>query len=55
MNGTINRVFYTLKPLIPRSVQIALRRQIAHYKRRKYAHVWPIDPAAAAPPAGWTG
>ena len=55
MNGITNRTFYFVKPLIPRPVQIALRRRIAHYKRRKYAHVWPIDPNAAAPPPGWAG
>lgn len=55
MNGIINRIFYTIKPLIPRSVQIALRRQIAKYKRKKYAHIWPIDPRAGEAPPGWPG
>ena len=55
MNRAITRVFYTLKPLIPRSVQIALRRQIAKYKRKKYANVWPIDPNAGEMPPGWPG
>jgi hypothetical protein len=55
MNGLINRIFYITKPLIPRRVQIALRRRIAAYKRHKYAHVWPIDPNAATPPPGWQG
>jgi hypothetical protein len=47
--------YYHLKPLIPRWVQIALRRRIVIRKRAKYARVWPIDPAAAKVPAGWTG
>jgi hypothetical protein len=51
----INRLFYIIKPLIPRSVQIALRRQLALRKRGKYGHVWPIDPGAGTPPAGWPG
>ena len=55
MNRAINRVFYTLKPLIPRSVQIALRRRIARYKLKKYSHLWPIDPNSAKPPEGWPG
>ncbi len=55
MNGLINRIFYITKPLIPRRVQIALRRRIGAYKRRKCAHIWPIDPNSATPPAGWPG
>ena len=50
-----NWLFYTLRPMIPRPLQIAARRKIAGYKRRHYAHIWPIDPGAARPPAGWTG
>jgi len=55
MNSFTKQVFYTLKPLIPRHVQIALRRQIAKYKRKKYANVWPIDPNAGEMPPGWPG
>ena len=51
----LNHLFYTLKPMIPRRVQIALRRQLAAHKRRKYAHIWPIDPNSATPPQGWPG
>jgi len=25
------------------------------YKRKKYSHIWPIDPAAVEPPQGWKG
>jgi hypothetical protein len=50
-----NQLFYTLKPLIPRSAQIFLRRQIARQKRRKNGYQWPIDPNAARPPEGWPG
>ena len=51
----LNRIFYTLKPAIPRRLQIFLRRQIALYKRQKYAHIWPIDPDAGNPPQEWKG
>ena len=51
----MNNIFYTLKPYIPRQLQIALRRRIAQYKRRNYSHIWPIDPNSASPPKGWTG
>ena len=55
MNNLINHTFYTLKPLIPRPVQIALRRQFAQHLRRKNGYLWPIDPNAAKPPEGWPG
>ncbi len=51
----LTRLFYNLKPAIPRRLQIFLRRQIALYKRKKYAHIWPIDPDAGNPPEGWKG
>ncbi len=51
----LNRIFYTLKPAIPRRLQIFLRRQIALYKLKKYVHIWPIDPSAGKPPEGWKG
>lgn len=50
-----NRIYYSIKPLIPRSVQIFLRRQIAYYKIKKVHHCWPIDERAGNLPAGWTG
>ena len=53
--NSLNHLFYTFKPYIPRALQISIRRRIAQYKRRKHAHIWPIDPASATPPPGWTG
>jgi hypothetical protein len=50
-----NKIFYTLKPAIPRRLQILIRRQISLYKRRKYAHIWPIDPSSNKPPDSWAG
>ena len=50
-----NRFYYFLKPLIPRELQILLRRQLAHIKRTKYRNCWPIDKNACTPPVGWTG
>ena len=52
---SINRFYYYIRPLIPRSFQIALRRQLILRKRLKYRHIWPIDPSADKPPEGWTG
>ena len=54
MNLT-NKIFYTLKPMIPRRIQIGLRRQIAIRKRKSVSHIWPIDPSAAKKPDNWPG
>jgi len=51
----INKLFYTLKPFIPRPLQLFLRRQLANHKHKKYANIWPIDPDADTPPEGWPG
>jgi len=52
---SIQTIFYAVKPLIPRRLQIALRREIVRYKRSVCANIWPIDPQAGTPPAGWPG
>jgi hypothetical protein len=49
------RLFYTVKPMIPRRVQILLRRRLAVHKREKHSHIWPIDITSAQPPKGWSG
>jgi glycosyltransferase involved in cell wall biosynthesis/peptidoglycan/xylan/chitin deacetylase (PgdA/CDA1 family) len=51
----LNSLYYKLKPLIPRRLQIQIRRQIVLRKRGKYTHIWPIDEKAALPPEGWKG
>lgn len=50
-----NQIYYQLKPYIPRSLQIALRRMVIHRKRKLYEHVWPIDEKAGKAPEGWRG
>ncbi len=50
-----HKLYYQLKPVIPRSVQIALRRMVIQRKRRLCGNVWPIDEKAAKAPEGWTG
>ena len=47
--------YYFIKPLIPRRVQLALRRKIVRRKLEKVRGVWPIDPEAGKPPVGWQG
>jgi peptidoglycan/xylan/chitin deacetylase (PgdA/CDA1 family) len=51
----LNHLFYTLKPLIPRRVQLALRRQLIMRKRKRYHDVWPILEEAGQVPEGWKG
>ncbi len=48
-------LFSVLKPIIPRRIQIALRRMFVRAKLSSYKDVWPIDPSSAKPPAGWQG
>ena len=55
MTSLKNYLFYSIKPVVPRSIQLSIRRYIAGKKRRKYAHIWPINEGAGAPPTGWKG
>src|SRR5262245_60416782 len=50
-----NRVFYTIRPLIPRRTQIWLRRWIARRKRQSATAVWPIFEPAGQAPGRWPG
>ncbi len=44
-----------MKPLIPRSLQIYLRRKIVFRQRKLFKDVWPILPSSAEKPANWKG
>jgi len=48
-------VFYVLKPIIPRSMQIGLRRILVRLRRRKHVDIWPILKTAGKQPQGWSG
>jgi UDP-N-acetylglucosamine transferase subunit ALG13 len=48
-------LFYVLKPLIPRRLQIGMRRTRARIKRNRNSGTWPIDPVASRRPDGWRG
>jgi hypothetical protein len=48
-------IFYFTKPIMPRSLQILLRRAYARLKLRACRHLWPIDHGAGQPPIDWTG
>jgi hypothetical protein len=47
--------YYTLKPFIPRRVQIALRRRYVAARLPQAGSCWPVDEQSATPPAGWRG
>ena len=49
------RLYYAIKPLIPRRVQLMLRRLLIRGKLPSYKDIWPICPEAGKAPAGWTG
>jgi hypothetical protein len=48
-------VYYRLKPMIPRRVQLGLRRSLAARKRAANTAIWPVLESAATPPPGWRG
>lgn len=50
-----NKIFYNIKPFVPRRLQIALRRVLAERKRKLFKDVWPIDPNALKRPDNWPG
>ncbi len=53
MNPLI-KAYYKIRPLIPRSVQIRLRRILMRRQRATCGDTWPIDERAAAARPAWT-
>lgn len=51
----VRRLYYALKPLLPRALQIAVRRRVARRKYPTVVHLWPLDPDAAGVPTSWRG
>lgn len=52
----IRNIYYHLKPFIPRSLQIAIRRKVVIGKRSSCSDIWPIDEkAGGAPEEGFSG
>src|SRR6266542_850121 len=50
-----NRVYYRIKPLVPRAVRLSVRRWFAVRKRARIGGRWPIMPGSERAPAGWPG
>jgi hypothetical protein len=51
----IRHTYYFLKPWIPWSFRLGLRRWRARSKQAKFSNIWPVNPSAGAPPKGWQG
>ena len=47
--------YYFLKPFIPKSLWMAIRRIQARQLRRRFSSSWPIQESAARKPEGWPG
>lgn len=52
---SFRNIYYLLKPLIPRRLQLLVRRQIVKRMLSTHRNVWPIDPNSGQVPKGWTG
>jgi len=55
VKGTINLVYYLVKPIIPRKIRFRLRRILVKRILKKRACRWPIDPDSGKEPEGWQG
>jgi len=51
----LRNIYYLLKPAIPWTVRLALRRFRARRLRRQFSSSWPINKVAARAPEGWLG
>lgn len=51
----LTKAYYLMKPLMPFSWRMALRRRRGNHRRKIYGNVWPIDEAAGGTPPGWPG
>ena len=51
----LNNLYFRLKPLIPRSIRLGVRRSLAVRKLQLVRDTWPIMPGSERPPKGWPG
>ncbi|MDO5575702.1 MAG: hypothetical protein Q4F84_01370 [Fibrobacter sp.] len=49
----VKSIYYTLKPCMPRKLQLFIRRKFILYKRERCRDIWPIDKFAGEPPLNW--
>ena len=50
-----NKIYYRLKPFIPATVRMAVRKEFASWVRGRTRNVWPIMPGSEQVPEGWPG
>lgn len=50
-----NRLYYGVKPLVPRSIRMVVRSWMARRMRERAREHWPILRGAEQPPEGWPG
>lgn len=51
----LRNLYYTLKPILPWSLRMGIRRFFAKRKLEKVKDVWPINEVAGEKPEGWRG
>lgn len=49
------RLYYQVRPMIPRRLQILLRSWVVRSKYARYRDTWPISHETASPPENWKG
>jgi hypothetical protein len=49
------RFYYLIKPLVPWSLRMFLRRVVARHILKTCQNIWPIKESAGNSPTGWTG
>ena len=50
-----NKLYYGIKPLIPRSLRLGLRSWVTLQKRELVGHIWPILRGSETAPKDWPG
>jgi glycosyltransferase involved in cell wall biosynthesis len=50
-----NKIYFAIKPLVPVSIRLAVRRWAALRKRRKVGDIWPVLAGSERPPPNWPG
>ncbi|MHC4205521.1 MAG: polysaccharide deacetylase family protein [Planctomycetota bacterium] len=50
-----HKIYYTLKPYLPKAMLLQYRRFWARFVRARYRHDWPICQAAGTAPPDWPG
>jgi hypothetical protein len=51
----MKKIYYLIRPLIPRRLQLLLRRLLVKTQAKKYQAVWPILSGSEVKPKNWTG